>query len=251
MSSTLTRGTMKKTSKYKISDCLYRCECGKEFLNHQSLNAHFRHCLKHKEMTGQALIIKHPQKGKMCGWDNFTDNDKKIFAKKASKTRIDNIKSGKTIAAWKGKSLPEEMKNNIRKGRVKFLIENPGQHGGFDKSKKTYLENWFNDILIKNDIYNQYNIEYNYSVYPYFLDFAFIDLKLDVEVDGKFHYTQEQNIKHDKKRNEYLINKGWKVFRISIDEVNHNSLEIENEFLEYLQKYNENSPNRFYMFDKQ
>ena len=77
-------------------------------------------------------------------------------------------------------------------------------------------------------------------------DFAFIDLKLDVEVDGKFHYTQEQNIEHDKKRNEYLINNGWKVFRISIDEVNHNALEIENEFLEYLKKYNENSDNRFY-----
>lgn len=244
---------MSSKSKYKISDGLYRCECGREFTNHQSLNGHFRYCLIHKEATGQELLIKKPkvQKGQMCGWGKFTDDDKKIFAKKAGNSLRNNIKNGKTTPTWKGKSLPEEMKNNIRKGRVKFLIKNPCQHGGFDKSKKTYLENWFNDILIKNDIYNQYNIEYNFSVYPYFLDFAFIDLKLDVEVDGKFHYTQEQNIKHDKKRNEYLINKGWKVFRISIDEVNHNSLEIENEFLEYLQKYNENSPNRFYMFDKQ
>lgn len=239
---------MKSQSKYKISDVLYRCECGKEFSNPQSLNAHFRHCLIHKEATGQELVIKYPAhtKGQMCGWDKFTNEDKKIFSQRAKETFQNNIKAGKTTPTWKGRSLPDEMKNNIRKGRVKFLIENPGQHGAFDKSKKTYLENWFNDILIKYDLYNQYNIEYNYSVYPYFLDFAFIDLKLDVEVDGKFHYTQEQNIEHDKKRNEYLINNGWKVFRISIDEVNKSANEIENEFLEYLKKYNENSDNRFY-----
>jgi very-short-patch-repair endonuclease len=237
---------MSSKSKYKISDCLYRCECGKEFSNHQSLNAHFRHCLIHKEATGQELILKHQPKGKMCGWSKFTDDDKKIFAKKAGNSLRNNIKNGKTTPTWKGKSLPEEMKNKIRKGRVKFLIENPGQHGAFDKSNKTYLENWFDEVLIKHDLYNQYNIKYNYSVYPYFLDFAFLDLKLDVEVDGKFHYMQEQNIEHDKKRNEYLINNGWKVFRISIDEVNKNADEIEKEFLDYLQKYNETSSNRFY-----
>lgn len=237
---------MKLQSKYKISDVLYRCECGKEFSNSQSLNAHFRHCIIHKEATGQELIIKNPPKGEMCGWNKFTDDDKKIFAQKAIKTLKSNIESGKTTSTWKGKKLPEEMKDNIRKGRVKFLIENPGQHGAFDKSKKTYLENWFNDILIKYDLYNQYNIEYNYSVYPYFLDYAFIDLKLDVELDGSFHYTRKSNIEHDIKRNNILINKGWKIFRISIDEVNHNALEIENEFLEYLKKYNENSNNRFY-----
>lgn len=237
---------MKSQSKYKISDILYRCECGREFSNHQSLNAHFRHCLIHKEATGQELTIKNPPKGQMCGWDKFTNEDKKAFVQKGKETFQNNIKSGKTIPTWRGKSLPEEMKNNIRKGRVKFLIENPGQHGAFDKSNKTYLEKWFDDVLIKHDLYNKYNIKYNHSIYPYFLDFAFVDLKLDIEVDGKFHYTQEQNIKHDKKRNDYLINKGWKVFRISIYEVNHNALDVENEFLEYLKKYNENSENRFY-----
>ena len=234
-------------SKYKISDEVYRCECGKEFSKSQSLNAHFRHCLLHKEATGQELIIKTPPKGQMCGWNNFTNEDKQMFIQKAKETFQNNLKSGKTTPTWKGKKLPEEMKNNIRKGRVKFLIENPGQHGAFDKSNKTYLEKWFDNILIKHDLYNQYNIKYNYSVYPYFLDFAFVDLKLDVEVDGKFHYTQEQNIKHDNIRNSYLTNKGWRIFRISIDEVNKNSNEMEKMFLDYLQKYNETTLSRFYI----
>ena len=65
-------------------------------------------------------------------------------------------------------------------------------------------------------------------------------------MDGKWHYTCESNLLHDKKRNEYLIKQGWKIFRISIDEVNNYCGEIETEFLYYLNNYTEKSSNRFY-----
>lgn len=146
----------------------------------------------------------------------------------------------------KRKKLSDEMKEKIRNGRVKFLQENKNQHGAWNKSKKTYLEEWFDALLRDNEIYTKYNIKYNYSVYPYFLDFAFIDLMLDVEVDGKFHYTCKSNIEHDQKRNAYLEDKGWKVFRISIDEVNKNSEAIKEEFLKYLEEYNDYSISRYY-----
>lgn len=232
---------------YKISDHLYRCECGREFDNPQSLNAHFRYCLIHKKLTGQEqiIVIKTPPKGIMQGWNKFTDEDKKRFAKTAGKTISKRIKNGELKGSFTGKTHSEETKEKMRKARVEYLSDGK-QHGAFDKSKKTYLENWFDNFLIENDLYSKYNIKYNYSVYPYFLDFAFIDLKLDVEVDGSYHYIYEENIPRDQKRNKTLEDAGWRVFRISIDEVNKKPEEIKHEFLNYLNNFNQNSTSRYY-----
>lgn len=237
----------KSKSIYKINDNLYRCECGKEFNNHQSLNAHFSHCLIHKEKTGQEVKLKRNSDNNPYNFKNLSKDNLLQISIKGGKTIKEKYKNGEIIPCWFGKHHSEETKEKIRKGRVKFLIEHPGQHGAFDKSKKTYLEEWFHDILIKYDLYDKYKIEYNYSLYPYFLDYAFIDLKLDVELDGKWHYTYESNILHDKKRNEDLIKQGWKIFRISIDEVNNCNDKIETEFLYYLNNYTEDSSNRFYI----
>ena len=56
-----------KKSKYKIVDGLYRCECGREFNNYQSLNAHFCWCMVHKRACGLKEEIaprKHRAKAK-------------------------------------------------------------------------------------------------------------------------------------------------------------------------------------------
>lgn len=241
-SSSLFLGTM-KTSKYKISEKLYRCECGKEFDNPQSLNAHFSHCLIHKEKTGQSLILI--KRGK-----NFKDWDKNDLLKivqKGCKTIKEKYKNGELKPCFKGKKHTEETKEKIRKKRVEYLSDGK-QHGAFDKSKKTYLEQWFEDFLLESKLSDKYNIKYNYSVYPYFLDFAFLDLKLDVEVDGRFHYIYDENIEHDKKRNQKLEKSGWRIYRISIDEVNKNPDLVKKEFITYLSTYSSKSVSRYYNF---
>lgn len=233
-----------KVSAYKIADNLYRCECGKEFNNSQSLNAHFSHCRVHKGKTGKENEpINHRGGG---GFILYTKEQRAEMTKRSSETLKNNIKLGKVIPVWTGKKLPKEMKEKIRKGRVKFLKENPGQHGAWNKANKTYLEKWFENFILENNLNTKYNIEFNYSLYPYFLDFAFIDLKLDVEVDGSFHYVYDANIEHDKIRNEILEKQGWKVFRISIDEVNKTPDKVKEEFLAYLNEFNENSISRYY-----
>ena len=53
---------------------------------------------------------------------------------------------------------------------------------------------------------------------PYFADFACRTAKLIVEVDGATHSTPEE-LKHDQTRTAFLQQKGYRVLRISNDEV--------------------------------
>lgn len=52
-----------------------------------------------------------------------------------------------------------------------------------------------------------------HEVGPYRLDFAFPDVKLYVEADGKQHYQDLGQIAHDHRRGEYLASLGWTALR--------------------------------------
>ena len=53
---------------------------------------------------------------------------------------------------------------------------------------------------------------------PYFADFMCRSHKFIIEVDGATHSTKEE-LRHDQRRTSYLAEHGYKVFRISNDEV--------------------------------
>ena len=53
---------------------------------------------------------------------------------------------------------------------------------------------------------------------PYTLDFAYLRVRLDVEIDGKAHETPERARK-DRRRDEYLRDRGWNVLRVPARDV--------------------------------
>jgi very-short-patch-repair endonuclease len=53
---------------------------------------------------------------------------------------------------------------------------------------------------------------------PYFADFASRSAKFVVEVDGSTHSTPDE-LKHDKVRTAFMYKQGYRVLRISNDEV--------------------------------
>ena len=53
--------------------------------------------------------------------------------------------------------------------------------------------------------------------YGYCLDFAIVDLKIDIECDGK-HWYKKGNA-HDRKRNWVLRNQGWEIIRFTCEEI--------------------------------
>ena len=131
----------------------------------------------------------------------------------------------------------EEARELHRQQRIQYLKQRTGKSAWERRAagEMSYLEQWFYDeVVIKHHLTEKYDIVNELSIYPYFIDFAFQNIKVAVELDGKCHFIHgETRNGHDRKKDEYLISKGWKVFRIRYDENNEDTI---NEFLSYLSK---------------
>jgi len=114
----------------------------------------------------------------------------------------------------------EKTKKKLSDIRIKFLTENPDKvpYVINHSSKKSWPEEVFENALksfgIKGWIY-----KHRHGIYEY--DFAFLDLKLDVEVDGGTHKTEKVK-KIDKRRDEFSRQQGWKVLRFDAERVKKN-----------------------------
>ena len=73
-------------------------------------------------------------------------------------------------------------------------------------SKESFPEKYFRKIF-ENEFPKFVQNKY---VEGYFLDFAFEDLKLYIEIDGEQHYTDRRIIEHDKRRTDVLNKTKWK-----------------------------------------
>lgn len=54
-----------------------------------------------------------------------------------------------------------------------------------------------------------------YEVFPFFLDFAFPEIKLGIEADGKKWHSGKENEERDRYRDEKLKSLGWIIERFS------------------------------------
>ena len=112
-----------------------------------------------------------------------------------------------------GKIRSKETKEKISKSRIKYLKENPDKVpyvlNHYSKGP-SYAEKYWKKIFEINGL----NLQEEHRVYLYSLDFADVDKKIDIEIDGEQHYLDERIVESDKKRTAYLEEHGWKVIRI-------------------------------------
>lgn len=111
----------------------------------------------------------------------------------------------------------EETKQKIREIRLKYIKEHPEKTAWRKRNEPSYPEKMFMKFLIEKGYDKKYLIEREKSVFPYFIDFAFVDEMLAVEIDGSQHWLDEERIEHDALKDKALISAGWKVLRITED----------------------------------
>ena len=107
----------------------------------------------------------------------------------------------------------EETKKKLREKRLNYMKLHP-EKTAWRQKNKSYPEIMFEKFLIENGYASKYLIQREYSVFPYFIDFAFVDLKIAIEIDGSQHLEATRKSK-DKEKDKLLQNNGWKVIRIA------------------------------------
>ncbi|MEG1008265.1 MAG: hypothetical protein RSE41_00110 [Clostridia bacterium] len=187
----------------------YTCECGKIFVNSQSLNAHFSHCETHAEKNGKELKNRDfIVKGKMCGWDNKTPEEINLIHEKSAETIKKLKEEGKYNSPNKGKRTPENVKDKIRLGTLRYLKQNPNFNGPrYNKKACKYI-----DILNEQ---NNWNLKHALNggekeIFGFWVDGYDEELNIVFEYDERKHYKDiDNNILIDKDfiRQEKIIEK--------------------------------------------
>jgi very-short-patch-repair endonuclease len=105
-----------------------------------------------------------------------------------------------------------ESKEKIRNARLKWMKENPDKTA-WRLSNQSFPEKVFERVLKEKKLDEHYLIVREKSEYPYFIDFAFEDIKVAVEIDGSQH-NEENRKRKDIEKDKLLIEKGWRIFRV-------------------------------------
>lgn len=110
-----------------------------------------------------------------------------------------------------------ETKDRLREKRLNYLKNHP-ECTAWRKKNMSYPEKMFIKYILDRELDKKYLIEREKSFFPYYVDFAFINIKVAVEIDGSQHLLPERKI-NDNNKDELLNSLGWKVIRISEDTV--------------------------------
>lgn len=123
----------------------------------------------------------------------YNVKSKEYLCKKLLKNKIRNFSESAKLAHKKYPQSfkhTEETKNKIRKVRLKFMEEHP-EETAWRKKNMSFPEKCFKKLLEENSIDKNFLIYREYSVFPYYIDFAFIDIKVAVEIDGSQHLRRK------------------------------------------------------------
>lgn len=108
----------------------------------------------------------------------------------------------------------EEAKDKLRQARLKYMKEHPEDTAWRKRNEPSYPEKCFIKFLQEKEIDKMFLIEREYSVFPYFIDFAFPDIKLAIEIDRSQHLQKDRKQK-DKEKDKLLKSQGWSIIRFT------------------------------------
>ena len=118
----------------------------------------------------------------------------------------------------------KKVKKYQKKERLEFMKNNPDKTA-WRLSNISYPEKLFIEYVEKNGLDKKYSIVREYSVFPYFIDFAFVNQMVAIEIDGSQHLLPERKERDDKK--DKLLNElGWLVIRVSEKEIKSDIEEV-------------------------
>jgi very-short-patch-repair endonuclease len=202
---------------------MFKCEvCQKEFSNKGGCVTHERTCKKvfpyreeiKKLYNDDLLCIK--QIAKKFGVGNII----------VSNVLGENVRTPSEGAIIGHKKYPNSFKHSnetkdvLREKRLEFMKNNP-EKTSWRQKNISYPEKLFLNKINEIGWSEKYSIVREFSVFPFFIDFAFVNEMVAVEIDGSQHLLEERK-KKDQIKDEVLNKQGWCVIRISEREIKKN-----------------------------
>lgn len=128
----------------------------------------------------------------------------------------------------------EETKHKISESYKQYLKEHPEKVGFVinHSSKQSYPEQYFEKVFLNENI----DLKYHKQVGRYELDFYNDDLMKYVEIDGNQHKSEYMR-KHDAERDNYLLNLGWKGYRVDWSYYKSLSIEKRKDIISDIRKF--------------
>lgn len=129
-----------------------------------------------------------------------------IEVSEETRKKLSNSSKGRILNEDTKKKISDSMKDAHKKG----IAWNIGKSRW--NNKKSYPEEFFTSVIENEFLDKNYTCEYNVKIYS--IDFAWVDKKLAIEIDGDQHQRFQEVIERDKRKDSVLISEGWKVLRI-------------------------------------
>lgn len=113
-----------------------------------------------------------------------------------------------------GYKYPQEFKDKVSEGMKLAHKEKRAWNIGKSRwnNKQSYPEIFFSKV-IENEFEDK-NVTVEYPIGIYSLDFAWIEKKKCIEIDGEQHQRFEEYRERDIRKDKFLQENGWKVLRI-------------------------------------
>jgi very-short-patch-repair endonuclease len=206
---------------------MFECKiCNRILSDVGNLKQHVKKCEKLFSVKGEVIRLyvdeSYSVKDLRKKFKLQSDDIKKILGNK--------VRSASESGKLAYKKYPEKFKHTeeskkiLREKRLEFMRNNP-EKTAWRLSNVSYPEKLCIEYIEKNGIDKKYSIVREYSVYPYFIDFAFVNEMVAIEIDGSQHLLPERKESDDKK--DKLLNElGWLVIRVSEKEIKTNIDEV-------------------------
>ena len=127
-----------------------------------------------------------------------------------------------TSKLFKQRKCSKTTKNIIRKKRLEFMKNHPNETAWRKRNEMSWPEKIFHDAIIRNNLLMLFEIEREKSFFPYYVDFAFNNVKVAVEIQGSQHYSSIERINKDKKKKNIILNNGWRIYYVDANQITIN-----------------------------
>ncbi len=124
------------------------------------------------------------------------------------------------------------VKKTLREKRISWIKENP-EKTAWRLSNMSYPEKIFNDKCLELKLNEKHLIIREKSIFPYFVDFAFQNEMVAVEIDGSQHNVDNRK-KKDEEKDKLLLSLGWRVIRFSAKEIQTNTISCFDKLFEFI-----------------